>query len=94
MPRGRSITLEQEDKVLALYELGVSIKEIIKETGVKSEQTIYRILDDNNVPRRPKLKVAGRVLITVEEEVAEMLKKQKNVSRYVNEAIRYFDKNA
>lgn len=94
MPRGRTITIEQEDKVLALYELGVSIKEIIKETGVKSGQTIYRILDDNNVPRRPKLKVAGRVLITVEEEVAEMLKKQKNVSRYVNEAIRYFDKNA
>ena len=47
MARRRSITLDQESRVLSLYKDGIAIREIIRETGVRSEQTIYRILDYN-----------------------------------------------
>lgn len=90
MPRGRSITIAQEKQVLALYQQGTKIKEIMKCTGVKSEQTIYRLLDENKVPRRPKLKGVAKVFITIEEDVAQILEKQSNISQYVNEAIRFF----
>lgn len=56
MARRRSITLDQESRVLSLYKAGMAIKEIMKETDIKSEQTIYRILDSNGVPRRPKVR--------------------------------------
>ncbi|SDB77163.1 Helix-turn-helix domain of resolvase [Bacteroides ovatus] len=91
MARGRILTIEQEEQVIALYKQEFTIKEIIKHTGVKSEQTIYRILDKNNIPRRPKLKGVGKVFITVEEDVAQILEKQTNISLYVNEAIRFFN---
>lgn len=91
MPRGRSITPEQENKVLALYHQNIAIKEIMKATGIKSEQTIYRILDEHDVPRRPKLKGVAKISITIEEDVAQILEKQPNLSQYVNEAIRFFN---
>ena len=54
MARRRSITLDQESRVLSLYKDGIAIKEIIRETRVRSEQTIYRILDYNDVTKRHK----------------------------------------
>lgn len=92
MPRGRSITVEQEDKVLALYQKNIAIKEIMRATGIKSEQTIYRLLDENEVPRRPKLKGVAKISITIEEDVAIIIEEQSNLSQYVNEAIRFFHK--
>lgn len=93
MGRGRSITLDQESRVLSLYKQGISIKEIIKETGVRSEQTIYRILDSNGVPRRPKVRGVRKVFVTIEEDVAAILDKEQSVSLYVNEAIRFYHSN-
>lgn len=93
MARGRSITLDQESRVLSLYKQGIAIKEIIKETGVRSEQTIYRILDSNGVPRRPKVNGVKRILVMIEEDVAAILDKEQSVSLYVNEAIRYYHDN-
>ena len=52
MRKGKSISPGQEKQVVDLYHSGCSIKEIIKESRVKSEQTIYRILRDYNVERR------------------------------------------
>ena len=93
MARGRSITLDQESRVLSLYKDGMAIKEIIRETGVRSEQTIYRILDSNGVPRRPKVRGVRKVFVTIEEDVAAILDKEQSVSLYVNEAIRFYHSN-
>lgn len=93
MARGRSITLDQESRVLSLYKDGIAIKEIIKETGVRSEQTIYRILDSNDVPRRPKVRGVRKIFVTIEEDVAAILDKEQSVSLYVNEAIRFYHSN-
>jgi hypothetical protein len=71
----------------------MAIKEIIRETGVRSEQTIYRILDSNGVPRRPKVNGVKRILVMIEEDVAAILNKEQSVSLYVNEAIRYYHGN-
>lgn len=93
MARRRSITLDQESRVLSLYKDGIAIKEIIRETGVRSEQTIYRILDSNDVPRRPKVRGVRKIFVTIEEDVAAILDKEQSVSLYVNEAIRYYHGN-
>lgn len=93
MARRRSITLDQESRVLSLYKQGIAIKEIIKETGVRSEQTIYRILDSNGVPRRPKVRGVRKIFVTIEEDVATILDKEQSVSLYVNEAIRHYHDN-
>nr|DAH19098.1 MAG TPA: helix-turn-helix domain protein [Caudoviricetes sp.] len=93
MARRRSITLDQESRVLSLYKDGMAIKEIIRETGVRSEQTIYRILDSNGVPRRPKVRGVRKIFVTIEEDVAAILDKEQSVSLYVNEAIRYYHGN-
>jgi hypothetical protein len=93
MARRRSITLDQESRVLSLYKQGIAIKEIIKETGVRSEQTIYRILDSNDVPRRPKVRGVRKIFVTIEKDVAAILDKEQSVSLYVNEAIRFYHSN-
>lgn len=90
MARRRSITLDQESKVLSLYKDGMAIKEIMKDTEIKSEQTIYRILDSNGVPRRPKVRGVRKIFVTIEEDVAAILNKEQSVSLYVNEAIRFY----
>lgn len=93
MARRRSITLDQESRVLSLYKAGMAIKEIMKETDIKSEQTIYRILDSNGVPRRPKVRGVRKIFVTIEEDVATILDKEQSVSLYVNEAIRHYHDN-
>lgn len=92
MPRGRTITIEQEDKVIDLYQKNVAIKEIMRITGIKSEQTIYRLLDENEIPRRPKVRCV-KVLVSLEEDVAQILEKQTNISYYINESVRHFNAN-
>lgn len=48
--RGRkTISPEQESNVVQMYLDGITIKDIITKSGVKSEQTIYRILKDKNI---------------------------------------------
>ena len=90
MARRRSITLDQESRVLSLYKDGMAFKEIMKDTEIKSEQTIYRILDSNGVPRRPKVRGVRKIFVTIEEDVAAILNKEQSVSLYVNEAIRFY----
>lgn len=54
---------------------------------------IYRILDSNGVPRRPKVRGVRKIFVTIEEDVAAILDKEQSVSLYVNEAIRYYHDN-
>lgn len=93
MARRRCITLEQESRVLSLYKDGMAIKEIMGKTDIRSEQTIYRILDSNGVPRRPKVNAVKRILVMIEEDVAAILDREQSVSLYVNEAIRFYNSN-
>ena len=74
MARRRSITLDQESRVLSLYKVRNANKEIKKETDIKSEQTIYRILDSNGVSRRPKVNGVKRILVMIEEDMAATMK--------------------
>lgn len=91
MPRGKTITLEQESIIADLYKKGITIKEIMLQTGVRSQQTIYRTLDDNKIPRRFKLNGVPKSFY-IEEDVIDILKKQSNTSQYVNNAVRYYHK--
>ena len=50
--QGKQISPEKEKCVVDLYRKGYSIAQIKSESGVKSEQTIYRILRDAGVERR------------------------------------------
>ncbi len=93
MARRRCITLDQESRVLSLYKDGMAIKEIMGKTDIRSEQTIYRILDSNGVPRRPKVRGVKKILVKIEEDVAAILDREQSVSLYVNEAIRFYNSN-
>lgn len=71
------ISLEQEEMVCKLYKAKKhTIKQIIKETGVRSEQTIYRILDENNIPRRPKRGTVMKATISFDKKTADIIKKE------------------
>lgn len=50
--QGKRITPSQKAHVVELYNAGMNIASIIDNTGVKSEQTIYRILRDANIEIR------------------------------------------
>lgn len=78
---------------MSLYKDGMAIKEIMEKTDIRSEQTIYRILDSNGVPRRPKVRGVKKILVKIEEDVAAILDKEQSVSLYVNEAIRFYNSN-
>lgn len=83
------ITNEQIYRVLILYADGVAINEISRITGVRSSQTIYRILDANDVDRRPKKRCPVKMTISFEDDVElDILEHSGNVSTFVCECIR------
>lgn len=55
---GKRLLPEQESVVVRLYKAGESIAQIKVDSGVKSEQTIYRILRDAGIEQRKKRKAA------------------------------------
>lgn len=66
------------------------IKEIMTITGIKSEQTIYRLLDENNIPRRPKIE-SKKVSFTATKEVLSILQDKEDISMFINNAIMAFN---
>ena len=77
---------EQKELVCKLYKAKKhTIKQIIKETGVRSGQTIYRILDENNIPRRPKRETVMKATISFDKKTAGIIKKENppNLSEWV-----------
>lgn len=87
--RPRSISLDQEKQMIQLYLSGKKIKEIMNLTGIKSEQTIYRLLDENNIPRRPKLE-SKNISFIANKEVLCILQDKEDISSYINNAIMSF----
>ena len=88
--RGKRITLQQEEEVVRLYKTKqYAIREIMKRTGVKSEQTIYRILSDYNIPMIRR-KSVSKISVNLDEETAQILKKAnpKNVSEWISNCIK------
>lgn len=85
------ITLNQENEVVRLYQSHrFTIKEIIAKTGVKSEQTIYRILARHNVPKIRKRKPVRKVSISLDETADTIIRrfKPKNLSEFICEMIK------
>ena len=91
--RGRNITLQQEEEVVRLYRKGgCSINSIMEQTGVRSKQTIYRILSSCNIRkiRRKGGGTASRVNLLLDEETARIIEvaKPRNISEFICEMIK------
>lgn len=84
--RPKLISLEQEKQMIQLYLSGEKIKKIMTITGIKSEQTVYRLLDENNIPRRPKIE-SKKVSFVASKEVLSILEGKKDLSSFINDAI-------
>ena len=85
------ITVEQEEMVVRLYlSQRLTIKQIIAESGVKSEQTIYRILDSRGVPRLKIRKPVRKISINLDMETDELIRQEnpKNISSWVCEMVK------
>lgn len=89
--RPKLITEEQEKKLISLYIKGLPIKQIMADTGIKSEQTIYRLLRENNVDKRPKKQ---KITFIATFEVLELLSELQNPSEIINKAILAYAKKA
>lgn len=85
------ISIEQEQEVIRLYRgRKHSIKQIMAQTGVRSEQTIYRILSANNVPKLKMRKPTRRISVGLDEEAEGIIRKARprNLSEFVSEMIK------
>lgn len=85
------IKLEQQEDCIKLYKSGrYKIKEIMSMTGIRSEQTIYRILDAAGVPRRPTRETAMKVTISFDKQTFEIIDKvkPKNLSEWICKLIK------
>lgn len=85
------ISIEQEQEVIRLYRgRKNSIKQIMAKTGVRSEQTIYRILSANNVPKLKQRKPTKRISVGLDEEAERIIRKARprNMSEFVSEMIK------
>lgn len=87
----RLITLEQEEDVVRLYRSEkYTIKQICKMTGVLSEQTIYRILRERNIPKREIRTITKKISVSLDHETDLILNnvKPKNLSKYICDIIK------
>lgn len=77
---------EQKEECIKLYRQGaLTIKEIMKATGIRSEQTVYRILDAAGVPRKPLRPTEWRATISFDAETVEIIEyiMPKNLSEWI-----------
>ena len=91
------ITEEQKKKCADLYKAGrYTIKEIMSISGIRSEQTVYRILDSLGIPRRPSRVTAMKTTISMDEETAGIVKelKPKNLSEWICGLIKKYGRKA
>ena len=81
----------QKKECIRLYQEGVlTIKEIMAETDIRSEQTIYRILDAAGVPRRPVRPTEWRTSISFDNETSDIIDevRPRNLSAWVCKMIK------
>ena len=89
------ITTDQQLLCEKLYKQGkLTIKQIMAETGIRSEQTIYRILDAANIPRRPNRATVLKKTISFDRETAKILEKhaEGNMSKWICDLIKKYYK--
>lgn len=87
---GKRITLKQEEEAVRLYRSHKhSIRDILDKTGIKSEQTLYRILISRDIPQMLR-KATARISLRADKEVSEIVAKEKprNISEYLCYLIR------
>lgn len=80
------INQEQKEECIRLYREGIlTIKGIMSKTGIRSEQTIYRILNAAGVPRRPVRPTEWRTTISFDSQTYNIIEKlkPKNVSEWI-----------
>lgn len=85
------ITTDQQLLCEKLYKQGkLTIKQIMAETGIRSEQTIYRILDAANIPRRPNRATVLKKTISFDSDTAKILEKhaEGNISKWICDLIK------
>lgn len=85
-----TITQEQKTEIIKLYQgQKHTLKQILKKTGIRSEQTIYRILEKEGISLKGKRTIVKRVTITLDKKAWELIKqtKPKNLSKWVCEMI-------
>ena len=85
------IPLEQRELCEKLYKDGShTIKKIMSITGIRSEQTIYRILDEAGIPRRPTRPTEWRATISFDKETSDMIGevRPRNLSAWVCKMIK------
>ena len=84
------ITEQQKQQCIALYKQGeCSIRDIMKQTGIGSSQSVYRILERAGVElQRPS--DTRRASITFDEEAWRIIerKQPRNLSKFVCKAIK------
>lgn len=85
------ISGQKRKDCVRLYREGIlTIREIMLFTGIRSEQTIYRILDEAGIPRRPSRKVEHRAPICFDKETMDIIDRERprNLSAWVCQAIK------
>lgn len=85
------ISLEQQELCEKMYKDGShTIKEIMSITGIRSEQTIYRILDAACIPRRPTRSTVMKATISFDKETVDVINaaNPKNLSEWVCDKIK------
>ena len=91
MARPRCITQGQTEAVIRLYRAQkLTIKQIMDETGVKSEQTIYRILDENDIPRLQQRETVRKASISFDADTWGIIERKapKNLSKFICDLIK------
>lgn len=89
------LSIEQIQACERLYREGNhTIKQIMQETGIRSEQTVYRVLDAAGIPRRPNRRIALRATISFDEEAAKIINEvnPKNMSEWVCDIVKKYNK--
>ncbi len=70
------ISKEQRKECVRLYQSGYyPIKQIMRITGIRSEQTIYRILDEQGVSRKDKRETHYRATISFDRDSWNIIEK-------------------
>ena len=76
----------QKDECIKLYQEGVlTINEIMSATGIRSGQTIYRVLDDAGIPRRPARPTQWRATISFDKKTIDIIDdlRPSNLSKWI-----------
>ena len=83
-------TDDVREKCAKLFKQGLAIKDIMHQTGLRSTQTVYRILREGKIPARNTDKKGGKIItVSLDKEAVRIikLKKPRNLSNFVCMAI-------